>query len=56
MKGKVTIIGSGLVGKSWAVIFSKAGYNVVLYDTCKAQLDSALDSISTQLAEFEKQG
>ena len=56
MKGKVTIIGSGLVGKSWAVIFSKAGYNVTLYDTSKPQLDAALLSINNQLVEFEKQG
>ena len=29
---KVAIVGSGLIGRSWAVLFSRGGYNVVLYD------------------------
>lgn len=56
MKGKVAIVGSGLVGKSWAIIFSKAGYNVCLYDNEAKQLDSALSYISIQMKDFETKG
>lgn len=27
-KGKVGIVGSGLIGKSWAMIFASVGYEV----------------------------
>ena len=35
---KVAIIGSGLVGKSWAMIFAAAGYEVSMYDSDPDQL------------------
>ncbi|XP_057307313.1 lambda-crystallin-like [Hydractinia symbiolongicarpus] len=52
-KGKVAVVGSGLIGRSWAVLFSKAGYSVCLYDTDVKQLEAALGSIKTTLDEFE---
>jgi 3-hydroxyacyl-CoA dehydrogenase len=30
-KGKIGIVGSGLIGKSWAMIFASVGYKVLLY-------------------------
>ena len=29
-KGKVGIVGSGLIGKSWAMIFASVGYEVTI--------------------------
>lgn len=29
---KVAIVGSGLVGSSWAIVFARAGCEVALYD------------------------
>ena len=41
-KGKVGIVGSGLVGKSWAMIFASAGYNVTIYDIKEEAVKNAL--------------
>ena len=56
MSEKVAIIGSGLVGKSWAMIFASTGYQVTLYDIEKSQADKALESIAIELDQFEKEG
>ena len=53
---KVGIIGSGLIGRSWAMLFAGAGFNVVMYDVDSAQLDGAKVSIKQQLNELERQG
>jgi len=42
MKGKIGIVGSGLVGKSWAMIFASAGYNVTIYDIKEEAVENAL--------------
>ncbi|XP_022785467.1 lambda-crystallin-like [Stylophora pistillata] len=55
-KGKVAIIGSGLIGRSWSVIFSSAGFNFALYDTVASQLTNALTSIESQLHDMEIKG
>jgi 3-hydroxyacyl-CoA dehydrogenase len=46
---KVTVIGSGIVGRSWAVVFSRGGMNVSLYDTIDTQLEAASLSIKKML-------
>jgi len=53
---KVGVIGSGLIGRSWAMLFAGAGYNVVLYDNVASQVKSALDDIKNQLITLEKTG
>ena len=53
---KVGIIGSGLIGRSFAMLFAGAGYKVQLYDIEKKQVDGALENIKTQLAHLEEVG
>uniref|UniRef100_A0A7M5U7X1 L-gulonate 3-dehydrogenase n=1 Tax=Clytia hemisphaerica TaxID=252671 RepID=A0A7M5U7X1_9CNID len=55
-KGKVCLVGSGIVGRSFAVIFSKAGYSVSLHDTVEQQLKDAMILIKAQLEDFENKG
>lgn len=55
-KEKIGIIGSGLIGRSWAMLFAGAGYKVVLYDVVESQVKSALDEIKKQLERLEKDG
>jgi len=55
-KGKVAIVGSGLIGRCWAVLFAKAGYHVNLYDVEPSQVQSALEGARKQLVELETQG
>ena len=43
---KVAIVGSGMVGRSWAVLFSRTGkYRVQFYDIKESQLTAAIDDI-----------
>lgn len=53
---KVGIIGSGLIGKSWAMIFASVGYKVVLFDVEASQVATALENIRDELKEFEAAG
>jgi 3-hydroxyacyl-CoA dehydrogenase len=38
---KIAIVGCGLVGSSWAVVFARAGFEVRVYDPSPAALDAA---------------
>jgi len=38
---KIAIVGCGLVGSSWAVVFARAGFAVSVYDPSPASLDAA---------------
>jgi L-gulonate 3-dehydrogenase len=51
---KIGIIGSGLIGRSWAMIFAAAGYNAYLYDIEPKQIETALLDIEQQLKTLEK--
>ncbi|WKX92687.1 hypothetical protein Q1695_010599 [Nippostrongylus brasiliensis] len=55
-KGKVAIIGSGLIGSCWATLFVNAGYSVCLYDISAEQLDVALRTITRNLEKLENEG
>jgi 3-hydroxyacyl-CoA dehydrogenase len=32
VKNRVAIIGAGLIGRSWAIVFAGGGFDVALYD------------------------
>nr|CAB3233949.1 lambda-crystallin-like [Phallusia mammillata] len=53
---KVGIIGSGLIGRSWAMLFAGAGYTVKMYDVLEEQLQDAMISIRGQITDLESQG
>ncbi|XP_078513200.1 lambda-crystallin homolog [Lissotriton helveticus] len=54
--GSIVIIGSGLIGRSWAMVFASAGYKVKIYDIVQQQVTSALEDISKQMEELNKSG
>lgn len=54
--GKVGIVGSGLIGRSWAMIFASAGFEVVLFDIQDTQVKAALADIEKQLEALTKSG
>ncbi len=39
---RVTLVGCGLVGGSWGLVFSRAGFDVTLYDPQPASVEAAL--------------
>ncbi|NWX05875.1 CRYL1 protein, partial [Caloenas nicobarica] len=45
---------SGLIGRSWAMVFAAGGFKVKLYDIAQQQLTSALENIRKQMKELEE--
>jgi 3-hydroxyacyl-CoA dehydrogenase len=56
MTATAAMIGAGLIGRSWAMVFARAGWRVRLYDSVPAQLGSAREHIETGLAEQQAYG
>ncbi|XP_074599802.1 lambda-crystallin-like [Brevipalpus obovatus] len=51
-KGKIAIIGSGLIGQSWAMIFASASYRVQLFDVVQENVKKALETIEAKLNDL----
>ncbi|CAM4163831.1 3-hydroxyacyl-CoA dehydrogenase [Bordetella muralis] len=52
----VAIIGAGLIGQGWAIVFARRGWNVRLYDVQTQGLGQARELIVQQLAELQRYG
>lgn len=50
----VTIIGSGLIGRAWAMIFASQGNQVTIYDINDAIVEKSLQLIKQDLDLYEK--
>jgi len=50
------MVGAGLIGRSWAMVFARAGWRVRLYDSVASQLDAAREHIDSGLAEQQRYG
>ncbi|XP_036334587.1 lambda-crystallin-like [Rhagoletis pomonella] len=46
---KIGIIGSGLIGRAWSMLFASVGYQVMLYDILPEQTSTALEEIEKEL-------
>ena len=56
MARKVAIIGSGLIGRAWAITFARGGYDVAMYDPEVTALKNSLETLSGLLVDLEKGG
>jgi L-gulonate 3-dehydrogenase len=52
----VAVIGAGLVGAGWAIVFARAGVDVRVYDANPSATDRALSLIADQLKELNSFG
>ena len=52
----VAIIGCGLIGQAWAVVFLRAGYAVALFDPNEAALKEASPAIEAKLNDLVAAG
>jgi len=53
---KVAVIGSGLIGRAWAIVFARAGLQVNIYDQSKSALDDCLGLTKSLLEDAHKAG
>jgi L-gulonate 3-dehydrogenase len=53
---RVAIIGSGLIGRSWAIVFAGGGFDVALYDAAPGVADQARKLVSEGLEELSAHG
>ena len=53
---RIAVIGSGLVGRAWAMVFARAGWDVAMYDAVDGVAASALDLIAEGLEELARHG
>jgi L-gulonate 3-dehydrogenase len=52
----VAIVGAGLIGRSWANVFARAGWSVRVWDPSTAQRDAAQALIAQSLHELQAHG
>lgn len=50
----IAIVGAGLIGRAWAMVFARAGHNVKLWDAAPGAVEQALKLIETGLQEFKR--
>src|SRR3546814_14718920 len=53
---RVAVVGAGLVGAGWAIVFARAGQSVSIYDAQPAIRASVMDWIRDSLNEMERCG
>jgi L-gulonate 3-dehydrogenase len=56
MTSTAAMIGAGLIGRSWAMVFARAGWRVRLYDSVPEQVHAARGHIEAGLREQQAQG
>jgi 3-hydroxyacyl-CoA dehydrogenase len=55
-KMPIAIIGAGLIGRSWAIVFSRAGHSVAIHDADGDALSASIGLIDAALADLEAVG
>jgi L-gulonate 3-dehydrogenase len=53
---QVAVIGAGLIGRAWSIVFARAGFDVALWDPYPQQIQAALAFIGERLPELEDAG
>ncbi len=53
---KIAIVGAGLVGRAWAIVFARAGFAVALHDRSDAILEATFATIDASLADLAAAG
>ncbi len=56
MTDKVAIIGAGLIGRAWSIVFARAGLSVALWDVAETAGPAALTYIAERLPELQEAG
>ncbi len=52
----IAVIGAGLIGRAWSIVFARAGIPVTLWDPVPAAIPAARDFIAARLPELAEAG
>lgn len=53
---RIAIVGAGLIGRAWAIVFARAGHAVALYDADEAALRASLGALEGGLSDLRAAG
>ena len=53
---QVAVVGAGLIGRAWSIVFARAGFDVALWDPYPQQVEAALAFIGERLPELDQAG
>jgi L-gulonate 3-dehydrogenase len=56
MSKSIAVVGAGLVGRGWAIVFARAGHPVQLFDLTEEKIAAALKAIENNLADLVSHG
>jgi len=56
LRAPVGVVGAGLIGRAWAIVFARARHTVRIYDADAAALDASLQAIDGALGELHRHG
>jgi len=56
MTDKIAIVGTGLIGRGWAIVFARAGFKTVMWDPIPGAVEASLGEIEPRLVELERYG
>lgn len=55
-KGRIAVVGTGLVGSGWAIVFARAGHPVALFDAAEGAAVRAHELIGARLQDLQQAG
>jgi L-gulonate 3-dehydrogenase len=56
MNKSIAVVGAGLVGRGWAIVFARTGHPVNLFDVTEEKISEALQTIEKNLADLASHG
>ena len=56
MKKPIAVVGAGLVGRGWVIVFARAGHPVKIFDMTEEKISEALQTIEKNLADLASHG
>lgn len=53
---EIGIVGAGLIGRAWAIVFARSGFNVALWDGDAKALEASVGTIGERLEDLRQAG
>ena len=56
MNEQIGVVGAGLIGRSWAIVFARAGFNVTIHDSAPEALSTCLTLLRDNVNDLAQYG